>query len=78
MAKPIFTVGVPTKDDELIHLVHIRLKEELHDYHSIVYSCFDSPDPQFKLFSIETIEQSKIDDLQKLIFDSIKSIQNNG
>jgi hypothetical protein len=78
MAKPIFIVTCPPMNREEFDRVTIDLRKQLDDYHVIlVYEGF-SHEFGFQVLNCPELNETKLDELQKIVLDSIYKKENNG
>ncbi len=69
MAKPIFTIGLPL-DIENVNIG--KIKEDLPDYHVLIYLGKNIEEPKFQVFYDKDIDEKKIEEVQKMIMEEIK------
>ncbi len=66
MAKPIFLVGLPHRDEGYVNDIVEGLNLKLTDYHTIVYM-HHKDDTEFRVFYEKDFDEVKFEELKEIV-----------
>lgn len=69
--KPIFTVGLPLSETDIISDIEHMLSKKLEDYHVLLYVSKTATEPVFECFYNKDITDIEITELQNIVYDSL-------